>query len=169
MTSNLDNFMGPNERGNYMLYIENGHLLPRFIKKVEGLIENDLSACHGVKVGFEVKPENVEKFWNICVDLFDLVATVEKASQHNINAFLGYLNNIVKHDPEALTSIIEHRVDCSDFLINHPNIPVYKCPDDVYRIGMLGIIQGFFAESGYKIVANYAEDGWISSFSLTKQ
>lgn len=56
---------------------------------------------------------------------------------------IGILNDLVALDPEAMREIIESRVTCNEALAEHPTVQV-GATEEVYRVGMLGILNGIF-------------------------
>ena len=58
-----------------------------------------------------------------------------------ISAAVDLLNDVLERDPEAITKLVNMRIDCNERLANHPTVQVHKF-DDVYRIGVLGLLNG---------------------------
>ena len=58
-----------------------------------------------------------------------------------ISAAVDLLNDVLERDPEAITKLVNMRIDCDERLANHPTVQVHKF-DDVYRIGVLGLLNG---------------------------
>ncbi len=64
-----------------------------------------------------------------------------------IEAAVGFLNELVDTDAEALAKLIDYRVECSDDLGEHPTIQVGHIdydPANPLEVGMLGILNGLF-------------------------
>lgn len=57
-----------------------------------------------------------------------------------IEETIALLNSALETDREAISSLIEHRVPCSDAMAEHPTIQV--SPNQT--VGLLGIINGLF-------------------------
>lgn len=70
--------------------------------------------------------------------------------QVNINDVVNLLNDALKVDPQAVTALINTRVQCNNELADHPTIQVGLF-DGEYRVGLLGILNGIFG---------IADDGW---------
>lgn len=64
------------------------------------------------------------------------------------------LNEAAVSDRNAIGSLIDIRIPCSDTLAAHPTIQVEKCGDG-HRVGLLGILNGLFGvdERGYGQIA----------------
>ena len=60
-----------------------------------------------------------------------------------IIAAVKILNDALERDPKAVTKLVNMRVDCNEQLAKHPTVQVHKF-DDVYRIGVLGLMNGAF-------------------------
>ena len=58
-----------------------------------------------------------------------------------IESAVEVLNEALERDPEAMTELINLRVDCNARLATHPTIRVQKI-GNAYRIGILGILNG---------------------------
>ena len=58
-----------------------------------------------------------------------------------ISAAVDLLNDVLERDPGAITKLVNMRIDCDERLANHPTVQVHKF-DDVYRIGVLGLLNG---------------------------
>ena len=63
-----------------------------------------------------------------------------------ISEAVELLNDVLERDPEAITRLINMRVDCNENLANHGTAKVQKF-GDVYRIGVLGLLNGVLGGS----------------------
>lgn len=55
------------------------------------------------------------------------------------------LNSMLEHDGLAISRLVGHRVGCNDRLAGHPTAQV-GARGDGFEIGMLGVLNGIFAE-----------------------
>lgn len=76
-----------------------------------------------------------------------------------IEEAVALLNEAIDIDARAIRRLFDTRATCSRELAEHPLIVV----SDDNRIGLLGIINAFFADSGRRIVAHY-DNGKIEYF-----
>lgn len=84
------------------------------------------------------------------------------------------LNEIAKHDPEAIAKLIGQRVPCNDELADHPTVQVHQ-ELGMTRVGMLGILNGIVGAidkegdlKGYGyIAAVYDDNGTFLRFRRT--
>lgn len=81
-------------------------------------------------------------------------------SSITIDEVIELLNEVVKLDQLAITDLVNSRVPCNLALADHPTIQVGKLesfsdPDRKWRVGLLGLLNGFFgiAEDGYGTIA----------------
>ena len=63
-----------------------------------------------------------------------------------INAAVELLNDVLERDRNAITRLINMRVDCDETLSRHPTLQVQKIGDS-YRVGVLGILNGILGGS----------------------
>ena len=59
----------------------------------------------------------------------------------HITLAVELLNDALARDPEAITGLVNMRVNCNDALAAHPTIQVNRY-GDVHRIGILGLLNG---------------------------
>ena len=59
---------------------------------------------------------------------------------------VAVLNDALERDPEAITALINMRVECGEALASHPTIQV-GVYGGVHRVGVLGLINGALGES----------------------
>ena len=80
------------------------------------------------------------------------------------------LNEILKHDPNAVAALIETRVPCSQAMTDHPTVQVHADGTNPPRLGVLGLINGIVGAQrnglGF-ICAVYDDDGKLLRFSRT--
>ena len=86
-----------------------------------------------------------------------------------ISAAVDLLNDVLERDPEAITKLVNMRIDCDERLANHPTVQVHKF-DDVYRIGVLGLLNGVLGggpsgDIGAKGKINRNTGAWTDSMS----
>lgn len=76
-------------------------------------------------------------------------------------ALAEFLNELLKADEDALNGLIDHRVPCSDALVEHPTVQVAVPPHhfapSVPTVGLVGILNGFVGriQPGAVLVAHY--------------
>ena len=58
-----------------------------------------------------------------------------------ISEAVELLNDLLERDPDAITRLINIRVNCNENLANHATAKVQKF-GDIYRIGALGLLNG---------------------------
>ena len=58
-----------------------------------------------------------------------------------IRAAVDLLNEVLERDQEAITRLINMRVDCNESLASHATVKVQKF-GDTHRIGVLGLLNG---------------------------
>ena len=63
-----------------------------------------------------------------------------------ISEAVDLLNDVLERDPEAITRLINMRVDCNESLANHATAKVQKF-GETYRIGVLGLLNGVLGGS----------------------
>ena len=63
-----------------------------------------------------------------------------------ISEAVELLNDVLERDPEAITRLINMRVDCNESLANHATAKVQKF-GEIYRIGVLGLLNGALGAS----------------------
>ena len=51
------------------------------------------------------------------------------------------LNEALKRDPDAMTKLVNARIDCSKDLAGHPSLQV-GVYNDSFKVGMLGVLNG---------------------------
>jgi len=51
------------------------------------------------------------------------------------------LNEALKRDPDAMTKLVNARIDCSKDMAGHPSLQV-GVYNDSFKIGMLGVLNG---------------------------
>jgi len=58
-----------------------------------------------------------------------------------ITTAVEVLNDALERDPQAITDLINMRVECNDKLATQPTLRVQKF-GDVHRVGLLGVLNG---------------------------
>ena len=86
-----------------------------------------------------------------------------------IDETIDFLNKLLEIDRKALSNIITNRVECNDDLVNHKTVQVAKL-DNVYKVGMLGILNGLFGtdERGYGAIGILVLGNEIQEFVKIK-
>ena len=63
---------------------------------------------------------------------------------------IDYLNSLLEADREAVSNLVENRVQCNNDLANHPTCEVkqgcYGINGSEYYVGMLGVINGLLRD-----------------------
>jgi hypothetical protein len=59
---------------------------------------------------------------------------------------ISVLNEALERDPEAITRLINMRVECNERLAAHPTVQV-GVYDGIHRVGVLGLLNGALGES----------------------
>lgn len=78
-----------------------------------------------------------------------------------------YLNELLGEDRDAITALVGTRVVCKDILGTHSDVQVISPEDGVYKVGLLGILNGLVgknADGDGTIVAHY-DNGKITKFT----
>lgn len=71
------------------------------------------------------------------------------------------LNEVVEKDPEAANNLFGHRVECNKKIADHPTIQVSMYPpDNIPKIGIIGILNGMFGirKNGFGALAAEIDD-----------
>lgn len=58
-----------------------------------------------------------------------------------ISDAVDLLNDVLERDRDAITRLINTRIDCNESLASHATVKVQKF-GDTYRIGVLGLLNG---------------------------
>lgn len=79
---------------------------------------------------------------------------------------VAILNDLFKADPEAITSLVNHRVSCNAALADHDRCTVLTTPTNRYEVGMVGVINGLLMDdtSTARIAAEYDDRGTLVRF-----
>lgn len=95
----------------------------------------------------------------------------------SVNDILAVLNDALKKDPEAMTALVNARVNCNEALENHDSIQVGTYDDKgefasegQTKVGLLGLLNGLVGvdKNVYgPISATVDDDGNVTAFSLT--
>jgi hypothetical protein len=85
------------------------------------------------------------------------------------NVLVEHLNAFVKDEniQPDIQMMVSTRAECSDAIVEHPYIVAYEEEDGEYSLGVLGLLNGMIALSGYRIAAIYRA-GRLSSFGLIR-
>lgn len=84
------------------------------------------------------------------------------------NSIVAFMNELVKADHEAITSLINNRVECNEALAQHPTIEVMLL-DNKYLVGLLGILNGICRtndKSAGPICAAFEDNGNLAFFTI---
>lgn len=60
-----------------------------------------------------------------------------------INDVIDLLNEMLRIDRKAITTLINNRVPCNEILVNHKTIQVDNSTD-IPQVGILGLLNGLF-------------------------
>ena len=84
----------------------------------------------------------------------------------SIGHTLQFLNHAFKADPEAVKSLLQHRVPCNEALSNDPYIQVREEADVCYSVSVLGLLNGILSSLNCDLIAATVETetGDISGF-----
>lgn len=63
---------------------------------------------------------------------------------HGVYQAVDLLNRALRHDPEAVALLVEHRVTANEDLMNDPTIQCIRTAVGAHEVGLLGIINGIF-------------------------
>jgi hypothetical protein len=75
------------------------------------------------------------------------------------------LNTAFAADPDALMSLLKHRVPCNAALRDHPSV-VCEGPDDAPTVGVGGLLQAIAALDGVYLCSVWDDDsGRLTGFS----
>ena len=58
-----------------------------------------------------------------------------------ISNAVALLNDVLERDRDAITSLINMRIDCNESLASHATVQVQKF-GEIHRIGVLGLLNG---------------------------
>ncbi len=67
-----------------------------------------------------------------------------------VSRAIAVLNDALERDPEAITQLVNLRVECNAKLAAHPTVRVglHEGPDgDVRKVGVLGLLNGVLGDS----------------------
>jgi hypothetical protein len=76
------------------------------------------------------------------------------------------LNNLLEYDYEATYKLIETRHSISKQLEDSDVNVMCAVEDDVYTLGMLGVLQGLFGTNKERIASVFSEDGKLLRFEV---
>lgn len=55
---------------------------------------------------------------------------------------VAFLNNTLRLDRAAVSELVNHRVNCSVALMEHPTIPIHHNIEEGPQVGLLGLLNG---------------------------
>ena len=87
-----------------------------------------------------------------------------------IDDILRVMNEALDADPEAITKLVEKRVECNQKLVEHPTIRCAKShPFQSHTIGLMGILNGIAGEGqpGFGPICASVSEGRIVGFMRT--
>lgn len=79
---------------------------------------------------------------------------------------VNLLNDLLQNDYDTTFKLIETRYSISEQLQNSDVDVMCLVEDDVYTLGMLGVLQGLFMSEKERIVTVYSDDGKILKFDI---
>lgn len=59
------------------------------------------------------------------------------------DALIEYLNSLLSIDPFAIDGLIEARVSCNPYMVEHPTVQTAEGADGETIVGILGVLNGF--------------------------
>jgi len=89
------------------------------------------------------------------------------------NRVVEFMDELVKIDSVAVSTLCGFRTPCNEQLQNHPTVQVSKYkPDEPASVGLLGILNGLcgVADDGYGAIAAIVDTdtGVVSGFQLIR-
>lgn len=97
--------------------------------------------------------------------------------ENNPEKMVDFLNRLVRTDAEAVSKLMEIRVDCNEDLADHPTVQVLAPEGKPPKVGLLGMLNGYFGtfEDGPKqgwgpisMVVDDKDMRTVQRFELTK-
>lgn len=85
----------------------------------------------------------------------------------SIKEVITFLNECLKCDPDAISSLFSIRVACNKNMANHPTLQVAGLSDNYFIFGIMGLLNGIFGsdENGWGHIAADVEGSKILRFS----
>ena len=91
----------------------------------------------------------------------------------HIQQVINYLNDLLDHDEEAISMLVDTRIRCNESLADHPTCQVQASisnDKEILEVGLLGVLNGLFGvrpDGRCWIVARY-EQSKLLGFELNK-
>lgn len=84
---------------------------------------------------------------------------------------VDFLNEALKNDPIAISSLFQIRVSCNIKTAKHKSIQVFKMGEDSYIVGFIGLLNGLFGanKDGWGCIAAKCKGTKILNFTLLKE
>ncbi len=84
---------------------------------------------------------------------------------------IKFLNEALKQDPIAISSLFQIRVYCNIKTVKHKSIQVIKTGKDSYIVGFIGLLNGMFGanKDGWGCIAMDCKGTKIRGFKLLKE
>ena len=91
------------------------------------------------------------------------------------DAMITFLNEFLAIDAQAVTDLINSRVQCSEALADHPTVQVggETGRPETFRVGLLGLLNGYCGaydegeNKGYGPITAEFDDGIVTVFRRT--
>ncbi|MFW5890620.1 MAG: hypothetical protein ACOCUI_00195 [bacterium] len=86
-----------------------------------------------------------------------------------IEKVVEVLNDLLDIDREAISLLIEQRVPINEDLADHPTamcVAETIDEEEIYEIGLLGILQAIASLDNARIIACYGEGGELEKFAF---
>lgn len=69
----------------------------------------------------------------------------------HVSRAVKVLNEALKRDPEAITRLVNMRVDCNQRLADHPTVRTASI-DEGHRIGIMGLLNGALGDNSGGVI-----------------
>ena len=88
---------------------------------------------------------------------------------------IAFLNELLALDAQAVTDLINSRVQCNEAMANHPTVQVggETGKPETFRVGLLGLLNGYCGayddgeKKGYGPITADFDDGIVTGFRRT--
>ena len=86
----------------------------------------------------------------------------------SIEETVNFLNELLEYDAYAISALFSTRIMCNRYLADHESVQVRQLGDNVFQVGMIGIINGLFGidQNGWGHIAADYDNGKIIKFRL---
>ncbi len=86
---------------------------------------------------------------------------------------IEFLNQLLTFDRHAIGELLVARVPCNEVMSRHPTVQVSGASEDHFRVGMLGVLNGFCGtiddgpRRGWGPITAIYDDGVLQRFART--